>query len=137
MAFGPNNFQPISAFPQRATYPAYIVEPISVNVAGGGSATLGGNANGDWMVPSYSLLSWVLDCRSLIPPDVPFTVFVMISPDDGTTFYNYETVALYPGSPNFLINMFLPGWLARFQAYNTDPAVAKQIVGFIRMQAVT
>jgi len=131
MAFGPANFQPISAFPQRAIYPAYYLENVSVIVPGGGWTTLGGNAaDGAWMISSYSLCSWALGTAL-----VPMTVIVDIS-QDGLTYLPYHYVLIHDSIVNFMCNLFLPGWQARFRVFNTD-TIPRAVDGFIRIQAVS
>lgn len=137
MPFGPANFQDLQAFPQRAIYPAFRVVPIDVTIAGGMTAFLGGNANGDWSGSSYSKLSWVLDCRSGTPPADPLSVVILISPDNGTTTYPYDVIPLHVGGHNFLHDYFLPGWIFRLQAVNSSATDTNSLVGLIRVQAVT
>jgi len=128
MAFDPSNFQPISAFPQRAIYPAYVLEKVSGDVIAGSWLNLGGNANGALMCSTYNLLSWGLGVSGEL------TVRIRISYDE-IVWFDFLPVILYGVKINFINNLFLPGWQVQFRAENPNPAVDITILGFIRLQA--
>jgi len=132
MAFNAGLFHEIPASPRRSVYSDLLVETISDAVPAGGSVTLGGNATGDWIIASKSLVALHLRCSSVT---LGVTVWVQTSAGD-ISYNNWLPLVLLPSEWLHFANLFIPSWKCRFVAVNEDTVNPQSVSGMIKIQAI-